>query len=69
MRAFRSLTQELKHLSPRGRRPRFEISKDQVVYLASLSFTWTEIAALLGVSRMTLFRLIISNMKKYGLDR
>ncbi len=39
-------------------RPKFAISKDQLVYLSSLSFKWTEIAALLGVSRMTLFRLV-----------
>lgn len=45
------------HSSARGR-PKFEIDKDQLVYLASLSFTWTDIAALLGVSRMTLFRLV-----------
>ena len=37
-------------------RPRFEISMDQLLYLASLSFKWTEIAALLGVSRMTIYR-------------
>ena len=39
-------------------RPRFEISKDQLEYLASLSFKWTEIAALLGVSRMTIYRFV-----------
>ena len=37
-------------------RPRFEIGKDQLVYLSSLSFTWSEIASLFGVSRMTIFR-------------
>lgn len=41
--------------SRRGR-PRFVISRDQLEYLRSLSFTWTDISALLGVSRMTLFR-------------
>ena len=40
--------------SRRGR-PRFRIVRDQLEYLQSLSFTWTDIAALLGVSRMTLF--------------
>jgi hypothetical protein len=39
-------------------RPRFEITKDQLLYLASLSFKWTDIAALLCVSRMTIFRLV-----------
>ena len=37
-------------------RPRFAISRDQLLYLASLSFKWTEIAALLGVSRMIIYR-------------
>lgn len=38
-------------------RPKFDISRDQMVYLSSLSFKWTEIADLLGVSRMTVYRL------------
>ena len=42
-------------VSGRGR-PRFTVLKDQLEYLRSLSFTWTEIASLLGVSRMTLYR-------------
>ena len=37
-------------------RPRFEISQSQLEYLASLSFSWSEIASLLGVSRMTIYR-------------
>lgn len=37
-------------------RPRFIIAKEQLEYLHSLSFSWTDIASLLGVSRMTLFR-------------
>ena len=42
---------------PTGRgRPRFLISRDQLEYLRSLLFTWTEIATLIGVSRMTIFR-------------
>lgn len=36
--------------------PRFVISADQLEYLLSLSFSWTEIASLLGVSRMTVYR-------------
>ena len=47
--------------SERGR-PRFEISKDRLVYLASLSFNWTDIAALLCVSRMIIFRLVLPVM-------
>ena len=37
-------------------RPRFEIGREQLEYLSSLGFTWTNIANLLGVSRMTLYR-------------
>lgn len=29
-------------------RPRFDISKDQLEYLSSMSFTWTQIASMLG---------------------
>ena len=37
-------------------RPRFDVSSGQLEYLSSLSFIWTEVAALLGVSRMTVYR-------------
>lgn len=37
-------------------RPTFLIPQQQLEYLRSLSFTWVEIAALLGVSRMTVYR-------------
>ena len=37
-------------------RPRFDISEQQLMYLHSMGFTWIEIANLLGVSRMTIFR-------------
>ena len=37
-------------------RPRFDISQDQLEYLSSMSFTWTQIASMLGVSRMTIYR-------------
>ena len=37
-------------------RPRFDISESQLEYLSSLSFSWTQIASLLGVSRMTIYR-------------
>ena len=50
--AYRS---SLSHTSQRGR-PRFVVSQEQLLYLRSLSFTWTEIASLLGVSRMTVYR-------------
>ena len=43
--------------TPFGRgRPRFDVSKAQIEYLSSLSFTWVEIAAIIGISRMTLYR-------------
>lgn len=37
-------------------RPRFDISCDQLEYLSSMSFSWTKIASMLGVSRMTIYR-------------
>ena len=37
-------------------RPRFTISKEQLLYLRSLSFTWTSISKMLMVSRMTIYR-------------
>lgn len=39
-------------------RPRFDISKEQLEYLSSLSFKWNEIAVLLGISRMTVYRYV-----------
>ena len=44
-------------LGERGR-PRFEVCKSQIEYLESLSFKWTEIASILGISRMTLYRYV-----------
>lgn len=52
----------LNNTGGRGR-PKFSISKEQLEYLASLSFTWPQIAQLLGVSRMTIFRRRV----EYGL--
>ena len=42
--------------SGRQGRPRFDVDKEQIEYLTSLSFNWSEIASLLGISRMTLYR-------------
>ena len=42
--------------SGRQGRPFFSVSKEQLEYLSSLNFTWSEIAALLGISRSTLYR-------------
>ena len=36
--------------------PKFHIEHGQLEYLCSLSFPWCEIASLLGISRMTLYR-------------
>ena len=44
-------------------RPRFDISQEQLQYLRSLSFTWTDIADMLMVSRMTVYRRRV----QYGL--
>ena len=37
-------------------RPRFNIAREQLLYLRSLSFSWTAIADMLMVSRMTIYR-------------
>ena len=38
------------------RRPMLLITEDQLEYLRSLNFSWSQIAELLGVSRMTIYR-------------
>ena len=48
---------EVLHVSGRRGRPPFWIRRSHLEYLLSLGFTWTEMAALLGVSRLTLYRL------------
>ena len=44
------------HIPGRRGRPSFDITRHQLEYLSSLSFTWAQIAKLLGVSRMTVYR-------------
>lgn len=44
-------------------RPKFHVSSDQLEYLRALSFSWTRIASLLSVSRMTVYR----RRREYGL--
>ena len=44
-------------------RPKFHVSKDQLVFLRTLSFSWTKIASLLGISRVTVYR----HQRTYGL--
>ena len=45
----------LEHSAGFGR-PRIFITQEQLEYLRSLSFSWTSIGKMLGVSRMTLYR-------------
>ncbi len=52
-------------LTGRQGRPRFQICLEQLEYLSSMSFTWTDIASLLGVSRMTVYRRRV----EYGMLR
>ena len=49
--------------SGRRGRPRFDITRDQIIYLHSLSFSWKKISSMLGVSRMTIYRRRV----QYGL--
>ena len=42
--------------SGRRGRPKYLITNEQLDYLISLEFSWNDISALLGVSRMTLYR-------------
>ncbi len=45
-------------LRPDGRRgrPCFDVRREQLEYLNSLCFNWTQIASIIGVSRMTIYR-------------
>ncbi|XP_064391074.1 uncharacterized protein LOC135338911 [Halichondria panicea] len=45
-------------------RPRFDITQEQIEYLRYLSFSWSSISSLLGVSRMTLYR----RKKQFGIS-
>jgi hypothetical protein len=51
------------HSNERGR-PKFGISEEQLLYLRSLSFTWIQIAKILGVSVMTIYR----RRQEFGLE-
>ena len=42
--------------SGRQGRPFFSVSKEQLEYLSSLNFTWSDIAALFGIPHSTLYR-------------
>lgn len=45
-------------------RPKFDINKEQIQYLRSMSFSWVQISKLLGVSYMTLYR----RRQEYGIS-
>lgn len=61
-----SYTSPVLQLGIRGR-PRFDIGESQLEYLSSLSFSWKQIASLLGVSRMTIYRRRVEfNMTEVG---
>ncbi len=53
-----SVVQRVPPITGNGRRgrPKFDITQEQIEYLRYLSFSWTSISSLLGVSRMTLYR-------------
>ena len=46
----------VRYSRPQRGRPRFDIGQDQLEYLSGLGFSWADIARLLGVSRMTIYR-------------
>ena len=45
-------------------RSKFYVSRDQLEYLSSMSFNWTQIAEMLGVSQMTIY----CRRVEYGLN-
>lgn len=51
-------------LSKRKGRPRFDVTQEQIEYLRYLSFSWTSICSMLGISRMTLYR----RKREYGIS-
>ena len=44
-------------------RPKFHVTKVQIMFLRSLSFSWTNVESILGISRLTLYR----RRRAYGL--
>ncbi len=52
---YRPLQPPVEARSGKGR-PRFEITKEQLIYLSSMAFSWNDISVMLGVSRMTIYR-------------
>ena len=56
LRGATSFRAPLTQSESRPGRPRFDISREQLQYLRSMSFTWIEISEILGVSYMTIYR-------------
>ena len=50
------------YTTSRGR-PKFEVNREQILYLLSMSFSWKQIASILGVSYMTIYR----RRQEYGI--
>ena len=63
LRGATSFRASLTHSESRPGRPRFDISREQLQYLRSMSFTWVQISEILGVSYMTIYRL----RREYGM--
>ena len=45
-------------------RPSIEISKDDILFLKGLDYSWTKIASILGISRSTLYR----RLEEFNID-
>ena len=63
MRSETSFCVSLTQSASRPGRPSFDISREQLQYLRSMSFTWVQISAILGVSHMTIYR----RRQEYGM--
>ena len=63
MRSETSFSASLTQSASRPGRPSFDISREQLQYLRSMSFTWVQISAILGVSHMTIYR----RRQEYGM--
>ena len=44
------------HCDHQRGRPPFSVDTEQIIYLREIGFTWKEVATMLGISRMTLYR-------------
>ena len=60
--SMQSYSAPLIYTTSRGR-PKFEVNREQILYLLSMSFSWKQIASILGVSYMTIYR----RRQEYGI--